>query len=479
VNIQCCCSLLIYNQCIEYHQQKYTAMFTLKKYSFLVPIALLGALGCSPSRYTAQSGSDVDDLYGGEVRARRAAVATNTPPPNRNANPDFAFAEPNTVNEGVEDYYDESYLSSRQVTRAVSDQAGFNAGFSEGYRAGQMDAFTRNPMWWGMNTMGFGPSYLMGYRQGIRQVSFSLGLGMGFNRFGWGNPWAFNNWGAPGWGWNSWGMDPWGWNSWGMNSWGMNSWGGPMMGWNSWGMDPWGMNPWGMNSWGMGGFYNPWGFNRPVVVINNNTYDNRSPLYRGRTIGTRAAQTAATPTVRSNQTYNNGFVNTPRASQSNGRQSFETPSSRASTYGSYGSDTYARPRGSSSSYTQSPTGRSGVNTSGMTSSRASAATANSYQYARPRSDAGYSSGRSSSSYSSGSNARSSSSWGSSEGSYGTSSRSSDSYSAPSRSQSTYSAPSAPSSRGSSGSYSAPSSSSGGSRGASSAPSASPRSGGPR
>ncbi|WP_247234922.1 hypothetical protein [Telluribacter sp. SYSU D00476] len=446
-------------------------MTTLRNVKYLSVVALIGVWGCSSNQYASRSGVEYDDLYG---NSSDVEVAVRNRPANearsRYDNPDFQSTDGVAANEGTTDYYDENYLSSRKVQRPVSDEVGYNAGFREGYIAGQTAVF--DPFF--MNSYGgFWPGSSAAFRMGF-QVGVNRSMRLGFSPFiGMGGMYGMGRMGYSPWGmYRPWGFDPFWGSSMAYGGFGMP------YGYGMYGMgDPfWGMNSWGSPFGGMyGGMYgygfNPWAYNRPVVIVNNNSDRNE---YR-RTYGPRGSATG-----RSTDTYNRGFVNTTRSSRNAnanaaGRQGANAGydnSAATNSRGTTSSDAYyARPRSNSSGTYyggNSSTGRSsaeGTSTYSGSESRRSSSNGD-YYYSRPRSN-------SSGTYSG--------STGTSR-SYGTSSQpSSRTYDSGTRSNSTYQAPSRQSSPSwggqSSPRSSAPASmpSGGGGGGGSSAP----RSRGPR
>jgi hypothetical protein len=362
---------------------------------YLSAVALLGVWGCSPNQFASRSGSDFDDLYGNASDAEVAVKSRPAREVGRFDNPDFQSAEGAAAREGSADYFDETYLSSRNVRRPVSSEVGYNAGFREGYVMGQQAAF--DPFF--MNSYGgFWPGSAASFRMGF-QMGINRSMRMGFSPFmGMGSFYAMNRMGYSPWGFGGMGFDPfmssamYGWG----NPWGM---GGMGMGMGMYGMgmgmyDPfWGMNsfgnPWGMGGWGMGGFgMNPWAYNRPVVIVNNN--NDRSD-YR-RTYGPRG-----TTGARGADSYNSAFSNTTRSSRNaGGRQAYNTDfdnsAATSSPRGTSGSSDayYARPRSNSSGTyyggNSSSTGRTsseGTSTYSGTTSRGTASNSD-YYYSRPR-----------------------------------------------------------------------------------------------
>jgi hypothetical protein len=370
----------------------------INKAKYLSLLVLLGAWGCTTNQYVSRSAGGYDDLYGGNpnsgvvTRDRGADQEIS-----RSDNPDYSYTG-DYAESGTSDYYDESYMSSRSVKRAISNDVGYNAGFVDGYN--QASSFA-NPYYGGLGS--FWPGTSVGIRLGFGnsfRMSPYLGFGMGSMMFGY-SPWSS--------------YSPWGYGS-------MMGYGYDPFGYNSWGY-----SPWGYNSYGYGGYYDsfyggygysPWAYSRPVIVVNN-SYE------RGvaRTYGPRVATNSRGS--RSTDRYNSNFVNSPRSASNSGDRSGRRSGSTVSA-----TDTYASPR-SSRSYGRGSADASG-RVSGESYSSRGASEGNNVYYSRPRSTG-------SSSYTTdGGNVGN---YTSPRSSRGGSSYSAPTYSAPSRSQSDYSAPS--------------------------------------
>ncbi|NIJ53690.1 hypothetical protein [Dyadobacter arcticus] len=419
-------------------------MSMINKAKYLSLFVLLGALGCTSNQYVSRSAGGYDDLYGGNPSAGVVSRDRGTDQEiSRSDNPDYAYTGDNTES-GTSDYYDESYLSSRSVNRAVSNDVGYNAGFVDGYNRATANA---NPYYGGLGSYWPGSSmgFQFGFGNGFRMRPY-LGFGMGSMMMGMG-------------------YSPWGYNS--MMGYGSMLGYGGMMGY---GYDPFGYNSWGYSPYGYGsGYYDsfyggygysPWAYSRPVIVVNNNYERGIS-----RTYGPRVATNGRSS--RTSDRYNSNFVNSPRSAAGSGDRSGRRSGNTVSA-----NDTYASPR-SDRSYSRGGSGVAGGRTSSESISSKGASEGNNVYYSRPRSASAstytpenngggsYSSPRSSrgsnSSYNSpaySAPARSQSDYSApSRGNYSAPNRS-ESYSAPSR---TYSAPSTPSYSAPSRSYSAPSS----------------------
>ena len=406
----------------------------INKAKYLSLLVLLGAWGCTTNQYVSQSGG-YDDLYGnntgpGVVTADQGADQDLS----RSDNPDYAYT--GNAGEGTSDYYDESYLSSRSVKRALSPDPGYNAGFADGYDRGAQ-AFANPYGFGGLGSYWPGSMMSVGFQLGYGRIRPYMGLGMGY---GMGSMLGYSPWGMGSM--YGYGYDPFGYNGFGYSPWGYNS-----------------MYGYGYDSFYGGGYgYNPWAYSRPVVVVNN--YESRGLT---RTAGPRVV---AGTSSRNNSRYNGGNVSSPR-STSGDRSGRSAANGRAVS----ANETYASPR-SSRSYNRGGVADAGGRTAAESYSRGGSEGNNVY-YSRPRS--ANSDGSTSGSY-----ATPRSSRGSGGNTYSAPSRSSSDYSTPSRSYSTpstrssesYSAPrtytapqqrtySAPTYSAPSRSYSAPASSGGG------------------
>ena len=424
-------------------------MFMINKAKYLSLLVLLGAWGCTTNKNVSNSGGAYDDLYGGNPNSGLITNNNNYDQDvSRSGNPDYSSTQDDQL-AGTSDYYDDSYLSSRSVGRALSPTGvGYNAGFNDGYNLASRSV---SPFYNGFNGLG---SYWPGSSMGL---SFGFGLGnmmriRPYLGFGMGSMMSM-------------GYSPWGYNS--------------MMGYGSFGYDPFGYNSFGYSPYnsmyGFGGYdsfygygggygygYNPYAYNRPVIVVNN-VYDRQG---LSRSYGPRTANSS-----RSSDRYNSGFVNNPRS----GNYTGSDRGSRRSANSVAGNDSYSSPRSSSRSgrgvSESNPGGRSSA-ANGSGYSRGNSEGNNVY-YSRPRSSSASnytSEGTNSGNYSSPRSSRSSSSYTApsrSESNYSSPARSGNSYSSPSRSTESYNAPtrtySAPSysAPAPSRSYSAPASSGGG------------------
>jgi hypothetical protein len=398
-------------------------MSTINKAKYLSLLVLLGAWGCTTNQYVSRSGGGYDDLYGGDPNAGivtrdRGADQQVT----RSDNPDYAYTG-DYAESGTSDYYDESYLSSRSVKRAVSSDVGYNSGFTDGYNLATANTL---PYYGGLGSYWPGSAMNVGFQFGFGN-SLRIRPYLGFG-FGMGSMLGYSPWGYGGMGYGSmmgYGYDPFGYNSF---------------------YSPWGYNNYGYGMYdsyygGYGGYgYNPWAYNRPVIVVNNNYERGVSRTYGPRVAGTGSRS-------RSNERYNANGVNTPRSATTTGNRGSRSSNAVSA------NETYSSPR-SARNYGRGGAGDAGGRTSaesyGSRGSSSGVDGGNVY-YSRPRSSGA--SNYSSESVNSGNYASPRSSRGTSGNTY-----SAPSYSAPSRSQSDYSAPtrsySAPSR--SSESYSAPS-----------------------
>lgn len=404
---------------------------TIKSLKYLSVAMLFAVSGCTYNQYTTTRGG-YDDLYGG--RYDDAGVVADSRSAQRveeNGNPDY---QGNTQSEDVVDqYYDEDYITARNIQRNNSNQVGYNAGFADGYYAGRNRGFYN-----GMNSMWGYPGFNIGF-----------GMGMGsMIRFGY-SPWGMSRW-------NRWGSfyDPY-WNSM------AGGWGDPFMYGGGFGYPYYGSyfgNPFysgfGYGSMMMMG-YNPYRWSNYYPMVVNNHYGDNS--VRGRNYGPRTTGNSVSRTAASGTRRDVGAAPTP--SRTGARTSVGRTASGNEGY-------YARPRTATSSSARVGAASSSNRASGA---RTSSAPSGNYYYANPNSNRSSSYGTSSSArtrsgavYRSSEGSRSTSpstrSYGtpSRSGSYSTPSRSNSGYGTPSRSYSapsrSYSAPSSTPSR----SYSAPS-----------------------
>jgi hypothetical protein len=396
-------------------------MKTLRTLTIISAIGLMGLWGCSSKNYTTTSG-EYDDLYGNSsdgivaVAGRGEEAEDEDLAASRNRNPEYQNDSKNNNPTSSEDYYDESYLSSRGLSRNYSPTGGYNNGFADGYRAAQ-NSLTNWHLYdpWGRTYNNWSPGF-----------SFGMSYGM-MGRYG--NRYAMNPYSVYGYDpYSPFGYNPY--SPFGNNSYAYNS----GWGWN----DPW-------NSWG-----NP--YNSYYGGYNNYGYNNGSSIWYSNPRYVTNQRTLTDPDTkrtydynrvsRGSNTYNDRFDND--AKYSSRRTSSEgVGSSTGTAAGNYSSSR----RGNASEVYYGSNGSSAGRTS--TEGRSAASTTDSYS--------GRSRGNSSSSYSTDNSSRQRSSYStpSSSNSSDYGSRSSSSYSSPS-----YSSPSSSSSSSSSGSSS--SSSGGGS-----------------
>ena len=405
---------------------------------YLAIIALFTVSSCTYNQYTTVRGGN-DDLYGGS----REAVAVNSNRESTNydpyRNPDYAEV-PDQALEGTDQYYDENYVTARNVQRRVGADVGYNDGFVDGYYAGRNTGF--NPGFY--NSMypmfGYGSRFSIGFRigmGGMMGMSYSP-FGMGYSPFGW----------------NRWGYDPFFHNS---MAWG--GWGNPFYG----GMGYYG----GLGMMGMyNGFYGMphWGSYYPIIVNNygdsgartrnygireSSSAINRSSIAGsgsrnsvGNAVNSR--NTNATRNSYSNNNARDGYYARPRGGDVRTSTGVRSNTSGRTSTSNSGADYYSSPRANRSYGSTEGAVRSSGNTNRTYNNSGSTYNSSSRTYGSP-----------SSSRSSGNTSTPSRSSGSS---YSAPSRSSaPSYSAPTRSTPSYSAPS----RSSAPSYSAPSRSSSG------------------
>ncbi len=407
---------------------------TMRSLKYLSVAMLFAVSSCTYNQYT-MTGGGTDDLYGGRYE-EAAVVAGNRSalPTDYNTNPDYQSGE---SAEATDQYYDENYVTARNIQRNVSNQVGYNAGFADGYFAGRNNGFY-NSFYGGMYPSWGYPGFNIGFRMGMGSM-----IGLGYSPFGWSR-------------WNRWGSfyDPY---------WDAMAWGDPFMYGGGFGYPyysgfgyPYGAMGYGMG-YGMYG-YNPYRWSNYYPIVVNNYYNeaNRTRNYGPRTSGSAVSRTALPGSRRE------------PASAPVARSGARTSGSRGSAASNEGY--YSRPRTAVSG-----SSREAAANSGRVSGARGTTNSGNYYYANPNSDRSSFGGSSSARTRANSTYRASESGRSSSGYNSVPSRSNNSYSAPSRSYSTpsstpsrsYSAPSAPSrsysapSSAPSRSYSAPSSGGGG------------------
>ncbi len=424
------------------------------KYFGLSVLVAAAMSSCSTSKTLVSTG-EYDDLYGSSSdtpvayspTVSRTAEAYD-PQYLSDYNDTFDRPPVDTSIQGTDTYYDENYVSSSDLKRKYTPDAGYSSGYANGYSEGWNDyawggngnrgfnswnsfnspfnspfGFNNSPF--GFNSFGFSP-FRSGFGSYLGYSPFLYGGINGFNSFG------FNNFGF-----NSFGYSPYGFNRFG--------------------------NPWGYSSYGFNSFGNPYYGAQPVLA---NGVDGR--LSGNRSYGPRS-------NGRATSGYNDGFVNTrrPTATASSRRVATRGATSTTGTRGSMTERANGRVlNGKSSGRSYSPTNRrpasydaytrtnNSVRRGSSTSSRVGGSTAT------PRSRVA-SSSRNASTYSRSSGSRSytpsSSRGGSSTSTRTAPTRSSGNYSRPSSGNSSFSRPSSSSSRSSSGSSSRASSGSSSSR----------------
>ncbi|CAG5068686.1 hypothetical protein DYBT9623_01418 [Dyadobacter sp. CECT 9623] len=415
-------------------------MITINKAKHLSLLILLGAWGCTSNQYVSRSGGGYDDLYGGGpgsgVVTRDGGADQEL---SRGDNPDYSYT--GDGESGTADYYDESYMTSRGVKRAVSSDVGYNAGFVDGFNSATSNI---SPFYGGIGS--YWPGSMM-------NAGFRIGYGNGFRM----SPYIGFGMGSMMGGYSPWGYSPFGYGS--MMGYGGMMGYGNMMGYSPFGYDPFGYNMYGYGydgfyggGYGGGYGYSPWAYSRPVVVVNN--------VERGvsRTYGPRVVSNGRVRSAANSTPSRSGAVTTNR---SNGRRSSNAISAN---------ETYSSPRSGRTS-TRGEVNNTGGRMANESYSTRGASEGNNVYYSRPRQAGGstYSQPNSGSAgnYTSPRSSRSGNTY--SQPSYNVPSRSQSDYSAPtrtyqqpSRSESynapsrTYSAPSAPTR-----SYSAPSGGGGG------------------
>lgn len=402
-----------------------------------------GVFMASCTGKSVPSKTDTDDMYvkSGDVVLPGAVASAKTQAPAALPYDDSYDPVTEGFQGGTDEYFDESYLTSKDLKRKTGGGAGYSDGYADGYSQGWSDnSWTyagAGRLWnspYGFNS--FYPSFRTGM---FFSYSPYFGTSLGFG----------SRWGG---GW----YDPWD-PFYGSYAYG---WGGyPYYGYNRF-YSPWGYNPyyspWGYDYYGWSGFRNPYYGYQTVYV--NNYYNGRTvrqrnstlanSRYNDRLVSRTSANNArvASADRGSRSAVSRSAVNTTRNTNSSARVGSADRSSISRSSGTRSYDSYTRSSSvnrasqSAGSRVGSPAGRSGSYTP---ATRQSSST-----YSR----SGSSSRSSSPSYNGNSGSRSSSP------SYNSGSRSSSpSYSAPSRSSSSGS-----SSSSSSGSRS--SSSGGGSRG---------------
>ena len=382
----------------------------MRSLKYLSVAMLFAVSSCTYNQYTMTGGGN-DDLYGGRYD-EAVAVAGNRAarPSDYNTNPDYQAG--NESAQATDQYYDENYVTARNIQRNVSNQVGYNAGFTDGYFAGRNNGFYNN-FYGGMYPSWGYPGFNVGFRMGMGSM-----ISLGYSPFGWNR-------------WNRWGSfyDPY---------WDAMAWGDPFMYGGSY-YGGFGYPYGGMGYYGSMYGYNPYSWSNYYPLVVNNYYGEsgtRTRNYGPRTSGSAVSRTAALPSSRRDP------GTTPTA-----RSGARTSTGRGNGIASSDDGYYTRPRSAVSSSRVS----SGNSNSRVSGARGASNTDGNYYYANPNSNRSSYSGSSNARTRSNSVYRASESGRSSSGYYSApSSRSSSSYSAPSRS---YSSPSSSPSR----SYSAPSS----------------------
>ncbi len=224
-------------------------MNSMKKLTSLAMVAVFGMWGCSSNQFASRSGASYDDLYGSSSDVQ-VAVRSNTTQQNdryanqndRYANPDYQEANPNAQNGQNSDYYDESYMTSRNMPRQLSDDVGYNSGFRQGYYAGQNSNFFPGygnfGSYWPMGGAALNMGFQMGLRQSLRFGYSPFSYGMGFSPFGY-SPFGMGSYGYSPFGYS--GFDPFGYSPFGYGS-------------MAYGYGGFGYSPFGFGGGGFGGF---------------------------------------------------------------------------------------------------------------------------------------------------------------------------------------------------------------------------------
>lgn len=268
------------------------------KYFGLSVLVAMAIISCSTSKTLVSSG-EYDDLYGSSSDSPVAYSPTVSRTigdydPQYLTEYNDAFDRPpiDTSIQGTDTYYDENYVSSSNLKRKYTPDAGYSSGYADGYSEGW-----NNNAWGGNNgfnnwnsfnsPFGFNSSFAFSpFRNGFGSYlgNNSLMYGGGINNFGF-SPFGFNNFG------NS----PFGFNNFGNRSLGFNSFGYSPFGFNRFG------NPWGYSSYGFNSFGNPYNGTQPAFI---NGVDGRLAS-NNRSFGPRNSG-------RATSAYNDGFVNTRR-----------------------------------------------------------------------------------------------------------------------------------------------------------------------
>ena len=291
-------------------------------YRYLTMAALLGIWSCSSSRQTAQNTGEVDDLYGSSSNAVVYAGNSSSPSSvaqrptqrygrqqqqrfNRNTNPDYSPTDDQQgYNNNSDEYYTE--LSARKLNRGLSPDPGWNDGSASAYNSGFSNGYNSALS----SSYGFSnPGFFGGLGLGLGLGAYG---GYGYNSFGY-SPFGYSPFGY-----NSFGYSPFGYNSFGYSPFGYGGFGSPFY---SPFYSPFGF---GYNSFGYGGYgYGGYGYGSPVYVVNT-PVTGADRYTNNRSYGARGGS--------STNAYNNGFVNTPRTTNSGGRTGAYTGSSSAPVY---------------------------------------------------------------------------------------------------------------------------------------------------
>lgn len=262
-----------------------------------------GILMASCTGKSVPSKTDTDDLYvkSGDLVLPGSVSAARTQAPAALPYDDSFDPATEGFAGGSDEYFDENYLTSKDLRRNVGSGAGYSDGYADGYSQG-----------WSDNSWTYaGAGRFWNSPYGFNSFYPSFGTGMFFSYspyFGFGNSWNMGwnmGWGSRwGSGWGGW-YDPWD-PFYGSYAYG---WGGGFGRFNS----PWGYNPY-YSSWG-----DPWGYGwgnpyygRQTILVNN--------IYNGRTVRQRNATMA-------NSRYNDQLVS--RSSANNARVSAVDRGSRS------------------------------------------------------------------------------------------------------------------------------------------------------
>ncbi|WP_055150701.1 hypothetical protein [Jiulongibacter sediminis] len=353
-------------------------MKSLKYIGFSIMAAAVFS-ACSTSK-TVVSNGEYDDLYGSSESARVVYSPTVSKKADSYA-PDYLenYSDAydrmpvDTTIDGTDAYYDENYISSRELNRNVSPDAGYSSGYADGYSEGWNDYAWNTPYSWNRfgynnwntwntwnswNALGYSPwggGNMFFGAYGYVPLATRMALSYGYSPFGWSSPWGFN----------SFGMSPWGFSSYAYSPWGYR------------------YGSYGMYGYGFNNFANGW-----------SPYYGAQPVFASRAFNDTRFGTKRTygPRIggRSTSIYNDGFVNTrrPAATASSRRMSTGTQTATRGELTSRANGVVARSNRPTSydSYTRRSSGnsmtRSGVNRTTSSGRAYSPASSGSSSYGR-------------------------------------------------------------------------------------------------